>query len=257
MVIGRSLVKRILRKLDFELVRISKKSYRFPVELSKEECAVIEYVLNNNLTMVSFERLLTTLMACKYAILNSIPGDFVECGVWRGGNAIVAAEVIKLQGSDKHVWLYDTFAGMTPPSDADMDLQGVRAFSEFNQSQRDGYNEMYFASLDDVQKQFELRGLLGTNIHFVRGDVAETLTPNQLPMKSISVLRLDTDWYESTKREMETLYPILSEGGCLIIDDYGHWQGSQKAVDEYFVSIKINPYLQYIDYTGRICVKQH
>jgi hypothetical protein len=90
-------------------------------------------------------------------------------------------------------------------------------------------------------------------IHFIKGLVEETV-PNLAPPK-IALLRLDTDWYASTKHELEHLYPRLAIGGVLIIDDYGYWQGSQKAVDEYFESIEFPPYLSKIDYTGRLCVK--
>jgi hypothetical protein len=163
--------------------------------------------------------------------------------------------MIKLYGSDKKVWMYDTFAGMTQPTDVDTDLQGTKAHDEYNSSQSDGYNRMYYASLNDVKEQFRIRNLLGSNVHFVQGDVAETLNAAQLLPKDISVLRLDTDWYESTKVELEILYPKLSTGGFLIVDDYGHWEGSRRAVDEYFKSYKPKPFLQYTDYTGRLIIK--
>jgi O-methyltransferase len=255
-VILKALVKRILRIANYDLVKVKNVSRRYPVELSSAECEIIDYVLEKNLTMVSFERLVATLMSCKHAILNSIEGDFVECGVWRGGNAIVAAEMIRLYGSNKHVYLYDTFTGMTEPTKLDVDLHGTDAINEFNASKRAGYNAMYYASLDDVQEQFRLRHLLNSNIHFIQGDVNQTLASNKLIPSKISMLRLDTDWYESTKVELQVLYPKLSVGGCLIIDDYGIWQGSRKAVDEYFAEYKPKPFLQYIDNTGRLSIKQ-
>ena len=90
---------------------------------------------------------------------------------------------------------------------------------------------------------------------FIKGDVCETLkSPQNIPEK-ISVLRLDTDWYESTKAELEELYPKLSNGGVLIIDDYGHWQGARKAVDEYFSSQQYKPLFNVIDRTGRSAIK--
>ncbi len=78
--------------------------------------------------------------------------------------------------------------------------------------------------------------------------------PKNVPEK-ISILRLDTDWYESTKHELNNLFPRLVSGGILIIDDYGHFQGSKKAVDEYFEENKISSFLFRIDYTGRLFVK--
>jgi O-methyltransferase len=252
---GKRVIKKFLRSLNYDLVKLKNAPRRYPVELMPAECEILEYVLENNLTLVSYERLLATLMTCKYVITNDIQGDFVECGVWRGGNSIVAAEMIKLYQSEKKVWMYDTFTGMAQPTDIDVDIYGVSAYNEYNTSKREGYNAMFYASLDDVKNQFRTRDLLGSNVQFIQGDVAETLnSANSLP-ESISVLRLDTDWYESTKVELEILYPKLSLGGCLIVDDYGHWEGSKRAVDEYFNSYKPKPYLQYTDYTGRLILK--
>lgn len=225
-----------------------------PVELSPTEREIVEYIINERLTMVSKERLYTTVMACKHALERDIEGDFVECGVWRGGNAMAAAEVFKLYKSDKSVWLFDTFLGMTAPTESDVRASdGESAQKQYISKQKETHNEWCFASIDDVRRNFMNRGLT-SNINFIQGDVCKTLNMRILPNK-ISVLRLDTDWYESTKIELEVLYPKLSIGGCLIIDDYGHWSGSQKATDEYFEKNKNRPFLQYTDSTGRVGVK--
>ena len=225
-----------------------------PVELTNAEREIIKYVMSENLTMVSLERLYTTIMACKYALERNIEGDFVECGVWRGGNALAAAEIFKLYKSDKSVWLFDTFKGMTAPTDADIQVSnGKSAKNQYIADQKETHNEWCFASIGDVRRNFANRGLT-SNIFFIEGDVCETLDMPMLPNK-ISVLRLDTDWYESTKKELEILYPKLSVGGCLIIDDYGHWSGSKKATDEYFEKNHNRPFLQYTDYSGRVAVK--
>ena len=117
------------------------------------------------------------------------------------------------------------------------------------------HNEWCYASFADVRQNFEKRGF-NSNIEFVKGDVCKTLDDyfEMLP-KNISILRLDTDWYESTKKELETLYPRVSNGGCLIMDDYGHWSGAKKATDEYFDLNGNRPFLSYSDYTGRVAVK--
>jgi predicted O-methyltransferase YrrM len=109
-----------------------------------------------------------------------------------------------------------------------------------------------YASLDQVSQNFAAAGLSTKTSHFVKGDVMETLKDN-LP-EQISVLRLDTDWYESTRFELEVLYPRLSKGGVLIIDDYGHWSGSRKATDEYFSSIQA-PLLNRVNDQVRLCIK--
>jgi hypothetical protein len=244
----------ILRRLGYSITLNKSTDRQFPVELSPEECGIITEVMESNLTMVSFERLVATALACKYVEDNSIQGDFVECGVWRGGNSILATKLFNLYGSTRNVWLFDTFAGMSEPTEVDKDARGVPAIHKYLGSLNQGHNEWAYASLNDVKRQFEIRGLLNSNVFFVKGDVLETLKGENVPSQ-ISILRLDTDWYESTKAELEELYPRVVTGGCLIIDDYGHWQGSRLAVDEYFEKNKNRPYLQYTDYTGRAGVK--
>jgi O-methyltransferase len=225
-----------------------------PIELDQKEREIVDSIMSERLTMVSKERLWATVMACKYVAEEKIEGDFVECGVWRGGNAIAAAEIFRLHDVNKTVWLFDTFAGMTNPTEEDIRASdGVLAQKEFLDHQRESYNSWCYASVDEVRKNFASRELCA-NVVFVEGDVCETLNTQNLPEK-ICILRLDTDWYESTKKELEILYPKISLGGCLIVDDYGHWRGSKKATDEYFRNNGSRPFLQYTDYTGRMAVK--
>lgn len=195
-------------------------------------------------------------MACKHVIERDVGGDFVECGVWRGGNALLAAKIFRLYGVNKRVWLFDTFMGMTEPSDVDTRTHdGFAAKVKFAETQRDTHNEWCFCSIDDVKQSFQEAGVLDENIVFVQGDVNETLDDQKNLPKEISVLRLDTDWYDSTKKELEVLYPMVSLGGVLILDDYGHWSGSRIAADEYFSNMKNRPFLQYTDAGGRAGVK--
>jgi|SRR5690348_120290 len=223
-----------------------------PVELTKEEGEMVEYILRNRLSMTSMERLATTIMACKHAVSQKIPGDFVECGVWRGGHPMLAAWTFQSLGSDRRVFLFDTFTGMTKPTKKDSD---GGAMSGFLENQRETHNEWCYASLEDVKRNFERAGLLTESVVFVKGDVLDSLSREELLPRGVSVLRLDTDWYESTKKELEVLYPRLSVGGALIIDDYGHWAGARDATEEYFSSRGGRPFLQYIDYTSRAGVK--
>jgi hypothetical protein len=133
---GVIMIKRIVKKIfdaaGFEIHRKQKSADypAYPVELTKNERNLIDYVVQNNLTMVSRERLFATLMSCKYVLENNIEGDFVECGVWRGGNSIIAAGMFKLYNSNKKVWLYDTFQGMTTPTEADIELSTGRTAAE-------------------------------------------------------------------------------------------------------------------------------
>jgi len=227
-----------------------------PVEFSEQERSMVCRILEENLSMASPERLWATVMACRHAIEQDIPGDFVECGVWRGGNSLIAAAMCNLLGSEKNVYLFDTFEGMTKPTDRDTFAQSGRsAGDEFRKNQRSSHNEWCYASLEDVRSNFDRWGLLGERVRFVQGDVAGTLADESLLPAIISVLRLDTDWYESTKLELEVLYPRLSPGGVLIIDDYGFWAGARQAANEYFLTTGPRPFLQYIDNTGRMGVK--
>jgi hypothetical protein len=178
-----------------------------------------------------------------------IPGAIVECGVWRGGNMLLAAEVMP----DREIYLYDTFAGMTAPTEFDVKPSGKSALAKFEASQRDGYNEWCYASLDEVRGNFNKFGLLSDRVHFVQGKVEETLQGPMLPDK-IAVLRLDTDWYESVKASLEALYPRLSPGGVIVFDDYGAWNGARKAVDEYFTDENA-PLLIPIEQVCRMAIK--
>lgn len=253
----KSLINRALAKFDYRMVRIPAVQCISPVEFSPADVEIMRYVLDRKLTMVSPQRLIATIQACKYAIQAEIAGDFVECGVWRGGNSLAAKLVFEQYGSDRRVILFDTFAGMTEPTELDTSLlDGAAARARFEKSRRAEHNAWCYASLEDVERNFRDAGSSLANVRFVRGDVLETLEVEENLPAAISVLRLDTDWYESTRMEMDVLYPRLSHGGVLLIDDYGHWAGARRAVDEYFAhSGAPRPLLQYTDYAGRMGVK--
>jgi len=240
--------------VGIEISRAGRKlASEMPVEFNDSERALFKFVKDNELSMTSNERLYATIMACKYAEDQNITGDFVECGVWRGGNSILAAGIFT---AHRKILLFDTFDGMTEPTDIDHTTFGKTSAKEkFNQRIQNGEEKWCYSSLDEVKDNFAKAGLLSDRVKFVKGDVLKTLEDeNNLPEK-ISVLRLDTDWYESTKKELEVLYPRLSIGGIIMIDDYGHWAGAKKAVDEYFEQHGGRPFLQYIDRTGRVGIK--
>jgi len=202
----------------------------------------------NALTLVPREGVFAALLAVKYVIENDIKGDIVECGVWRGGMSILMAGMLKLHGSSKKVYLYDTFCGMTAPGAKD---GFVGQEPEVNDLIKHG------SSLTDVKMYFENVDLLNDNLVFVEGDVMESLAVHENLPNKIALLRLDTDMYESTKCEMEFLFPLLSHAGVLIVDDYGSmgWIGSRSAVDEYFGKNGKRPFFSYIDRNARIGIK--
>ena len=201
-------------------------------------------------TMTSKEALFALYTATNYIIDRNIPGDIVECGVWRGGSALLAALIMKARNvSDRKVYLYDTFKGMTAPTEVDVDKRGNVGF-EMMEKYSDDIGWCY-ALLEEVKTTFSAHNF-EFEIEFVQGDVVETLkttTP-----QAISILRLDTDWYESTAAEFQHLYPRLSIGGVLIIDDYGAWAGARKATDEYFQQVP-SPMLKRIDKEVRLGIK--
>jgi O-methyltransferase len=205
--------------------------------------------------MTSPERLAALCIAVEYVVANSIEGAFVECGVWRGGSSMAAAWTLGLsQTFDMDMYLFDTFEGMSTPSREDVDTSTGRLAEELlSTSDRD--EEIWaYAPLEEVKANLERTGYPMDKVHLVRGMVEDTI-PRTIP-DQISLLRLDTDWYESTRHELTHLYPRLSNNGILIIDDYGAWAGARKAVDEYFALNEIRPFLSRIDSTGRIYVKQ-
>jgi hypothetical protein len=163
----------------------------------------------------------------------------------------VARTLLEQGDCARRLYLYDTFEGMTPPGEFDVDYLGAHASSveaELGAGQP-GFRWNY-VPLDEVKREVLSVGYPADRISLIKGKVEETL-PAQAPER-IALLRLDTDWYESTKHEMETLYPRLVRGGVLLIDDYGHFEGARRAVDEYLQKHKIPMLLHRIDYTGRI-----
>lgn len=231
-----------------------------PVEFSRADTEVLDLVLNSGVTMASRERVVATIKACKHAVEAEIDGDFIECGVWRGGNSIAARLTFDNYGSDKKVWLFDTFGGMTAPTEFDTTSFSDQSTDDrFKAGQKDGHNEWCFASIEDVRANFRNAGVDPDSVRMIAGDVTRTLEDESNLPERIAVLRLDTDFYESTRAELETLYPRLSIGGSLLIDDFGHWDGARRAVDEYFGALSpgSRPLLHYTDYTGRMAVKVH
>lgn len=207
------------------------------------------------LTMISVERAYTLYSAVIYLVKAGIQGDFVECGVWKGGASMLMALFLKELGAgDRSIRLYDTFSGMTEPSDDDrIAWNESPVLEKWNEDLRGEKNNFswWAVSRDSVWKNMLSTGYPSGLITLVEGDVMETL-PSMAPSR-IALLRLDTDWYQSTRHELEHLYSKLQPGGVLLIDDYGHFTGARKAVDEYFSNIPV--FLHRDDYTGRSLVK--
>jgi O-methyltransferase len=206
-------------------------------------------------TACSWERMYALYKAVRYTVEATLPGDYVECGVWRGGSVMMIASTLLSCGvRDRSIFLYDTFSGMSDPTSVDFRIADQKPAETWQRDEElsQGTRPTY-ASLDEVRGNVRSTGYPADRIAFVRGKVEDTI-PGTVP-EQISLLRLDTDWYESTRHELRHLYPRLTRGGVLIIDDYGHWMGARKAVDEYFAAHPPAPLLHRIDYTGRAAIK--
>lgn len=210
-------------------------------------------------TMTSLERAFALWSAVNSVIDNAIPGAFVECGVWKGGSSMLIALTLLARGAgDRELILFDTFSGMTEPGPADRDYDGHAAAQLMTGALGAEMAELVRAAapVEAVRAAMASTGYDMRFVRFVEGDVRQTLAATQT--LRIALLRLDTDFYDSTITELNYLYPRLAKGGVLIVDDYGHWQGARKAVDEYFADAArpfARPMLWAIDYTGRGGVK--
>lgn len=226
---------------------------QYPPDFDAETVALIERV--RPYTMTSAERLWALIHAIEYVVRHEVPGDYVECGVWRGGSSMAAALALAARGdTSRTLHLYDTFEGMTTPTGHDRSIEGEAAQALLAREVRTRDSPTWcIADEEDVRCNLASTGYPSDRMRFVRGPVEETLPDAELG--SIALLRLDTDWYASTRHELEHLYPRLVPGGILIIDDYGHWEGARRAVDEYVERHRLPLFLQRIDYTGRMAIK--
>jgi O-methyltransferase len=226
----------------------------YPSDFSPEEKEDVGIV--RPLTMTSPERLVSLSRGIDHIVQHRIPGDIVECGVWRGGSMLlVARKLARLKDTGRKLYLFDTFEGMSEPGSEDVSAVDNTSAKDLMKAadKMAGDNVWCYSSLDEVKANLSKANYPSENIRFVKGKVEDTLPEPSIGQ--IALLRLDTDWYESTKHELETLYEKLVPGGILIVDDYGHWSGSQKAVDEFIASRQLSILLQRIDYTGRMAVK--
>jgi hypothetical protein len=210
--------------------------------------------------MTGIARLQALIDAVRYIEHRGVPGGFVECGVWRGGSVLAMIDtLLEVEASPRDIWLYDTFEGMTEPTDRDTSRFEPPALSTWDAAKVDGvrpWGELFSGEIfneDVVRRVLAASGYPAERLHLVKGPVEQTL-PDQSPDGPLALIRLDTDWYESTKHELIHLYPRLERGGVLIIDDYGHYDGARQAVDEYFETTE-PILLNRIDYTGRIAIK--
>ena len=217
-------------------------------------CSALPY------TMTSVARLVALVDAVRYCVRRGLAGDFAECGVWRGGSVLAMILTLQELGqSHRDIHLFDTFEGMTAPGERDVSVSEEAAADVWRRAAARGERpwpdlfDPQLVGLEAVRENLLATRYPPERLHFVCGPVEESL-PRHAPER-LALLRLDTDWYESTRHELRHLYPRLAQAGVLIVDDYGHWEGCRHAVDEYFAVAAEPPLLNRIDYTGRMGVK--
>lgn len=247
----KSILNKILSKFGHEIVH---SEYLFQLKKNTiiEEINSEQKELLNNALKYSGVGIIPTWMlinSIKYINDKKIEGDFVEAGVWRGGSLIILKKLIEKYKLNKKIYGYDTFEGMPEPSEVDVKWNNISAAHKAKIKKDDWCK----CSIEDVKKNIltVLNDL--KDINLIKGLVEETLLVESNLPKKISLLRLDTNFYKSTKVELEILFPRLSKGAILIIDDYGNWKGAKKAVDEFFGD---RAFLIYLDHGVRMYINQ-
>ena len=224
-----------------------------PADYDAEAKEIVRAVLP--FTMTYPDKVFALIQSVRYVVRHRIPGEIVECGVWRGGSMQAAAlALIGAGDTGRDLYLFDTFEGMPPPSEHDVRREDMRTAEELLAEAEPDSQIVAAASHEEVESAFfeQVPAYPRERVHFVKGRVEETI-PDAAPAR-ISILRLDTDWYESTKHELDHLYARLSPGGVLLLDDYAYWEGARRAVDE-FLEETGEPLLLLRMATGRIAVK--
>jgi len=191
-------------------------------------------------TMIGTQRLDNVHECAVDVIRNGVPGDFIETGVWRGGTTILLRGILAAFGDrDRTVWVADSFEGLPPsdveryPADEGIALSGIKALE---------------VSVDEVKANFARYGLLDEQVRFLVGWFEDTLP--SAPVEQLALLRLDGDLYQSTMDALTALYPKLSVGGYVIVDDYGGIEACRKAVTDYRAEHGITDVIHEIDWTG-------
>ena len=186
-------------------------------------------------------RLRSLYDAVNEVVANDVPGAVVECGTARGGSGALMGLTLKSLGAHRPLWLFDTFEGLPPPSDADPD----RDVAEL-------YVGAFRGGEDEVRGLLERLGV-DESVRLVKGLFQETLPA--VDTGPIAVLHLDGDWYDSVRVCLDLLYDKVSPGGFIQFDDYGYWEGARKAIDEFREERSIDAPLHRVDFTGRMLVK--
>ncbi len=241
--------------LRFLMINLQKRGYNVVGEKAippdYDKASIDLYHRVQPYTLTSHERVFALRQAVTYVVESETPGAIVECGVWRGGSMLaIALTLLELGRTDRDLYLFDTFETMPPPGEEDVDVWGVPAADTMEAALA---SPVYtYIPQEQIKQLLVDTGYPEERLHFVKGMVEDTI-PEHAPGQ-IALCRLDTDWYESTAHEMEHLYPRIPPNGILLVDDYGHYLGSRKAVDEYIDKHDLKVLLNRIDMTGRLVI---
>ena len=198
-------------------------------------------------TMIGTKRLNNLQRCVEDVLAMNVPGDLIETGVWRGGATILMRAVLKAYGVvDRTVWVADSFEGLPPPQ--------PEKYPHDAGDMHHTYREL-IVSIEEVRANFERYGLLDNQVQFLKGWFRDTLS--DAPIKELAVIRLDGDMYESTMDSLINLYPKLSVGGYLIVDDYGAVASCRKAIEDYRDRNRIEDRIIAIDWTGVYWQRSH
>ncbi len=207
-------------------------------------------------TVTPIARLYALWEAVAYIVSADIAGSIVECGVWRGGSMMLAAKsLMESRTTDRDIYLYDTFEGLPRPDDAlDTDILGNRAIDGWIPRRKSDESSAWaYCDEAEVRRNLASTAYPESRIKLIKGLVENTIPETAPP--AISLLRIDTDWYVSYKHVLQHLYDRVSIGGVIIFDDYGHFLGAKKAVDDFIHDRNIKIFLMRVDYSCRLAIK--
>lgn len=253
----KSSVKKIFHSLGLEISKYQPPPpavpppEEFPADFEQQYIDIIKTV--KPYTMTGNERLYQLIYCVKYLVENNISGDFVECGVWRGGSILTMIEALKLLNvNDRKIQLFDTFSSddiFATKSAITEDEPFQGSLEEIKESAGIDFS----VNLDDVKRVMKETNYPTENVIFNVGRVEDMIPKARID--SIALLRLDTDWYDSTKFQLEELYDKVVPNGVVIFDDYGFWKGHKKAADEFLAKNNIKPLLMRNDWSCRLFIK--
>lgn len=252
-------IRGLIRKTGWELVKKSVwENLLFGIPTDYEPRHTETFYKVKEYTMTTSERVAALCDAIDYLSVNNIEGDIVECGIWKGGSTMAAIDTLLYHKStDRNIYLYDTFEGMPAPSTHDVKKGGHHGAGMSAKELYDNSNPddiiWCISPLDEVKQNIEKFNYPADKIHYVKGMVEDTI-PQTIPQK-IALLRLDTNFYESTQHELKYLFPLMVPGSVLVLNDYGEWAGARKAIDEYIQANNIKILLTRVDKTGRVGIK--